>query len=193
MKRTFMLLTALFAVAVGAVAAEAQECQSSVSKHRTPRARTDRTQFVRAHVVRTHFRSEADVVDTAIAAGDFTTLVAALKAAGLVDTLRGDGPFTVFAPTDAAFAKIPKATLQSLLQPENRAQLTKILTYHVVPGRVTAEQVKSMRDAKTVEGARVRFASTHDGVRVNNANVVKADVAASNGIIHVIDTVLMPK
>lgn len=188
MKRTFMLLTALFAVAVGAGAAEAQECQSSVSKHRTPRTRVVRAQFVRAH-----FRSEADVVDTAIAAGDFKTLVAALKAAGLVDTLKGEGPFTVFAPTDAAFAKIPKATLQSLLQPENRAQLTKILTYHVVPGRVTAEQVKSMRDAKTVEGKRVRFASTHDGVRVNNANVVKADVAASNGIIHVIDTVLMPK
>jgi uncharacterized surface protein with fasciclin (FAS1) repeats len=186
MKRTFMLLIALCALASGAGAVAAQECQSS-SHHRTTRASGA------ARVVRTHFNSEADIVDTAVAAGDFMTLVAAVKAAGLVETLRGDGPFTVFAPTDAAFAKIPKATLQSLLQPENREQLSKILTYHVVLGRVTARQVKSMRGAKTVQGGRVHFASTHDGVRVNNANIVKTDVATSNGIIHVIDTVLMPK
>lgn len=186
MKRTFMLLIAVCALASGAGAVAAQECQAS-GHRRMPSASAS------ARVVRAHYSSEADVVDTAIAAGDFTTLVAALKAAGLVDTLRGDGPFTIFAPTDAAFAKIPKATLQSLLQPENREQLTRILTYHVVPGRVTAQQVKSMRDAKTVQGARVRFASTDHGVRVNNSNVVKTDITASNGIIHVIDTVLMPK
>ncbi len=140
--------------------------------------------------VRTH---EADIVDTAVAAGSFTTLVAAVKAAGLVDVLKGNGPFTVFAPTDEAFAKIPKATLESLLLPENKDKLVKILTYHVVPGKLEAKDVLASKGAKTVQGGSLKFAKAKGGVRINNSNVVKADIATSNGVIHVIDTVLMPE
>jgi uncharacterized surface protein with fasciclin (FAS1) repeats len=137
--------------------------------------------------------SAADIVDTAAGAGSFTTLLAAAKAANLVDTLKGPGPYTVFAPTDAAFAKLPKGTVESLLKPENRAKLTQILTYHVVPGRVTSDQIAGKRLAvATVEGEKVHVNATH-GVKVNNARVVKADIAASNGVIHVIDRVLLPK
>ena len=131
-----------------------------------------------------------DVVDTAVAAGSFTTLVTAIKAAGLVETLKGDGPFTVFAPTDEAFKKIPEAQLAALL--EDKAALTKVLTYHVVPGRVMAADVVKLNSVKTVEGQSVTI-STNDGVKVNNANVIKTDIAASNGVIHIIDTVIMPK
>lgn len=130
-----------------------------------------------------------DVVDTAVKAGNFTTLVAAVKAAGLVDTLKGPGPFTVFAPTDAAFAKVPKATLDALLA--DKAALTKVLTYHVVPGKVMAADVKAGK-VKTVEGQELTITTT-GGVMVDNAKVVATDVAASNGVIHAIDTVLMPK
>ena len=130
-----------------------------------------------------------DVVDTAVKAGNFTTLVAAVKAAGLVDTLKGPGPFTVFAPTDAAFAKVPKATLDALLA--DKAALTKVLTYHVVPGKVMAADVKAGK-VKTVEGQDLTI-TTKGGVMVNNAKVVATDVVASNGVIHAIDTVLMPK
>jgi transforming growth factor-beta-induced protein len=134
-----------------------------------------------------------DIVDTAVAAGSFKTLVAALKAAGLVDTLKGKGPFTVFAPTDDAFAKLPAGTVADLLKPENKAKLVAILTYHVVPGDVTASQVMKMTSAKTVEGESVSI-SAHDGmVMVNDATVTKADIHCSNGVIHVIDSVLMPK
>jgi len=136
--------------------------------------------------------SNQDIVDTAVAAGQFKTLAAALKAAGLVDTLKGSGPFTVFAPTDAAFAKLPAGTLEDLLKPENKTKLVAILTYHVVPGDVTAAQVAKLSQATTVNGAILKL-SAHDGkVMVNNADVVKADVQASNGVIHVIDAVLLP-
>jgi len=133
-----------------------------------------------------------DIVDTAVGAGQFKTLAAALKAADLVGTLKGDGPFTVFAPTDAAFAKLPAGTVESLLKPENKAKLTAILTYHVVPGAVKAEQVTRLDEAKTVNGAMVKV-STDDGkVMINDANVVEADTPASNGVIHVIDKVILP-
>jgi uncharacterized surface protein with fasciclin (FAS1) repeats len=136
--------------------------------------------------------ADKDIVDTAVAAGSFNTLAAALKAADLVDTLKGKGPFTVFAPTDAAFAKLPPGTVDMLLQPENKEKLRAILTYHVVTGKVTSAQVMKMTSAKTVDGQSVTI-SVHGGsVMVNDATVVKADIEASNGIIHVIDTVLMP-
>lgn len=130
-----------------------------------------------------------DIVDTAVAAGQFTTLAAALQAAGLVETLKGKGPFTVFAPTDAAFAKLPAGTVEALLK--DKAKLTKILTYHVVAGKVMAADVVKLTSAKTVEGSTVSIDAT-SGVKVNGATVVKADVAASNGVIHVIDTVILP-
>jgi len=132
-----------------------------------------------------------DIVDTAIQAGSFKTLVAAVQAAGLVETLRGPGPFTVFAPTDEAFAKLPEGTVESLLKPENKDQLVAILKYHVVAGRVTAAQVVKLKAAPTVNGQRVAI-STSEGVRVDNANVVTTDIATSNGVIHVIDAVLLP-
>ncbi len=135
-----------------------------------------------------HLAGEKDIVDTAVAAGSFSTLVTAIKAAGLVDTLKGKGPFTVFAPTDAAFAKIPKADLDALLK--DKAKLTAVLTYHVVPAKVMAADVKA-GDAPTVNGKKLKL-STDKGVKVNNANVTATDIAASNGVIHVIDTVLMP-
>ncbi len=131
-----------------------------------------------------------DIVDTAVAAGSFNTLVTAVKAADLVDTLKGDGPFTVFAPTDEAFAKIPTDKLQALLQ--DKAALTKVLTYHVVPGKVMAKDVMKIDSAKTVQGQSIKI-NTLDGVRIDNAKVVKADIETSNGVIHVIDTVILPK
>ena len=134
-----------------------------------------------------------DIVDTAVAAGQFKTLAAALKAAGLVDTLKGAGPFTVFAPTDEAFAKLPKGTVEDLLKPENKAKLTAILTYHVVSGKVMAADVVKVKDAKTVQGGSVKVNAAAGKVMVDNAQVVKTDIGASNGVIHVIDTVLMPK
>jgi len=136
--------------------------------------------------------SAADIVDTAVA-GKFNTLVAAVKAAGLVDTLKGPGPFTVFAPTDEAFAKLPAGTLESLLQPENKAKLRSILLYHVVQGRVMAGDVVKLDSAKTAEGQNVAIKMANGQVMVNNAHVTKTDIEASNGVIHVIDTVLLPK
>jgi uncharacterized surface protein with fasciclin (FAS1) repeats len=140
----------------------------------------------------TSLASAADIVETASAAG-FNTLVTAVKAAGLVETLKGPGPFTVFAPTDAAFAKLPAGTLESLLKPENKAKLQSILTYHVVAGRVMAKDVMKMTSAKTVEGENLTITIVGGGVMVNDAHVTKADIKASNGVIHVIDTVLLPK
>jgi len=134
-----------------------------------------------------------DIVETAVAAGQFTTLAAALKAAGLVDTLKGAGPFTVFAPTDAAFAKLPKGTVEELLKPENKAKLTAILTYHVVAGKVMAADVVKVKDAKTLQGGSIQVNAAGGKVMVDAANVVKADIGASNGVIHVVDSVLMPK
>jgi len=140
----------------------------------------------------TQARASADIVDTAVAAGQFKTLAAALGAAGLVDTLKGDGPFTVFAPTDAAFAALPAGTVESLLQPENRERLVAILTYHVVPGSYPAARVADMDQARTVNGDSVDIRASGGAVTVDGARVLQADVAASNGVIHVIDTVLMP-
>ena len=134
--------------------------------------------------------SADDIVDTAVGAGNFTTLVAAVKAAGLVDTLKGAGPFTVFAPTDAAFAKLPPGTVEGLLK--DPAKLKEILTYHVVSGKVMAADVVKLKSAKTVEGSDVKIMAKGGKVMVNNANVVKTDIACDNGVIHVIDTVIMP-
>jgi uncharacterized surface protein with fasciclin (FAS1) repeats len=133
------------------------------------------------------------VVDIAVGNPDFSTLVAALKAAGLVDTLSGAGPFTVFAPTNAAFAKLPSGTLDNLLKPENKAQLTAILTYHVVPGKVLAADVVKLTSAKTVQGGEVAISVDASTVKVDGANVVATDIAGSNGVIHVIDSVILPK
>ena len=138
-------------------------------------------------------KAKKDIVDTAVGAGQFNTLAAALDAAGLVDTLKGDGPFTVFAPTDEAFAKLPEGTVESLLEPENRDQLVAILTYHVVPGKVQAAEVVKLSKATTVNGADVSIAVADSGVRIDNANVVATDIGASNGVIHVIDTVILPE
>ncbi len=136
--------------------------------------------------------SAADIVDTAVAA-HFNTLVTAVKAAGLVDVLKGPGPFTVFAPTDEAFAKLPAGTLEGLLKPENKEKLKSILTYHVVSGKVMAKDVMQLDSAKTAEGESVKIAAGPGGVMINNAHVTKTDIAASNGVIHVIDTVLLPQ
>ena len=130
-----------------------------------------------------------DIVDTAVAAGSFNTLVEAVKAAELVETLKGEGPFTVFAPTDAAFAKLPEGTLEALLA--DKAKLTAILTYHVVPGKVMAADVVKLKSAKTVQGQAVKI-NAGQGVMVDSANVVKTDIVTSNGVIHVIDSVLIP-
>lgn len=135
---------------------------------------------------------EKDIVDTAVGAGSFKTLAAALTAAGLVDTLKGPGPFTVFAPTDEAFAKLPKGTVEDLLKPENKKKLTDILTYHVVAGKVTAADVVKLKEAKTVQGKAAKITVADGKVKVDAANVTKTDIAASNGVIHVIDTVILP-
>lgn len=134
-----------------------------------------------------------DIVDTAVAAGSFKTLAAALKAADLVATLKGKGPFTVFAPTDEAFAKLPKGTVEDLLKPENKAKLTAILTYHVVPGNVLAADVVKLSKAKTVQGSEVTIKVKDGKVMVDNANVTSTDIKCGNGVIHVIDAVILPK
>ena len=135
----------------------------------------------------------ADIVDTAVAAGSFKTLVAAVQAAGLVDTLKGKGPFTVFAPADEAFAKLPPGTVESLLKPENKAKLQAVLTYHVVPAKVMAADVKPGEQmVGTVQGTKVNVTGSGGGVNVNDAKVVKADIVADNGVIHVIDKVILP-
>ena len=136
---------------------------------------------------------EMDIVDTAVQAGNFGTLAAALEAAGLIETLKGDGPFTVFAPTDEAFAKLPEGTVQDLLKPENKDQLTAILTYHVVSGAVMAEQVVGLSEAKTVNGQSVDISVNGSMVKVDEAMVVATDIMASNGVIHVIDSVILPE
>ena len=135
---------------------------------------------------------KADIVDTAVKAGKFTTLVAAVKAAGLVETLKGEGPFTVFAPNDEAFGKIPAEKIQELLKPENKDKLKSILTYHVVPGKVMAADVVKLEEAKTANGEMVKIEASDDGVMINDSKVLKTDIECGNGVIHVIDTVLMP-
>ena len=137
--------------------------------------------------------TEKNIVEVAVAAGSFNTLAAALGAAGLVDTVSGNGPFTVFAPTDAAFAKLPAGTIESLLKPENKAQLTAILTYHVVAGKVMAADVVKLSEAPTVNGQMLKVKVVGGSVMINDANVTSADIVASNGVIHVIDSVVLPK
>jgi len=149
--------------------------------------------------VSTVFAAEAckdkpkDIVDTAVSAGSFKTLAAALTAADLVKTLKGDGPFTVFAPTDEAFAKLPEGTVADLLKPENKAKLAGILTYHVVAGKVMAADVVKLKEAKTVQGSKVTIKVEDGKVMVDNAKVVKTDILCGNGVIHVIDAVILPK
>lgn len=145
---------------------------------------------VKAHE---HGMMKADIVDVATENGSFNTLVAAVKAADLVETLKGEGPFTVFAPTDDAFAKLPDGTVDMLLMPENKDKLVSILTYHVVPGKVMAADVVKLDKAATVQGQDVMIKTMGDKVMVNDANVMATDVKAKNGVIHVIDTVIMPK
>ena len=137
--------------------------------------------------------TKMDIVDTAVKAGSFNTLVAAVQAAGLAETLKGEGPFTVFAPTDDAFAKLPAGTLDDLLKPENKDKLAAILTYHVVSGKVMAKDVMTMKEAETVNGQSVTVSMEADTVMIDNAKVVTADIECSNGVIHVIDTVILPK
>lgn len=134
---------------------------------------------------------EMDIVDTAVGAGSFTTLVAAVTAAGLVDTLKGPGPFTVFAPTDAAFAALPAGTVENLLKPENKDQLVAVLTYHVIPGKVMSTDLSEGLKAATVQGGEVTV-TLDGGPKVNGANITTADIAATNGVIHVIDAVILP-
>ena len=134
-----------------------------------------------------------DIVDTAVAAGSFKTLAAALTAADLVETLKGKGPFTVFAPTDKAFGKLPEGALEDLLKPENKAKLVGILTYHVVAGKVMAADVVKLKEAKTVQGSKVKIKVDDGKVKVDNANVIKTDIKCKNGVIHVIDAVILPK
>jgi uncharacterized surface protein with fasciclin (FAS1) repeats len=137
--------------------------------------------------------STKDIVDTAVAAGDFKTLATALKAAGLVKTLKGKGPFTVFAPTDAAFAKLPKETLADLLKPDNKAKLTKILTYHVLPKKELGADLAKMKMVMTVEGSNLKISDKDGKLMVGKAHVGKSDIMCTNGVIHVVDTVLMPE
>ena len=138
--------------------------------------------------------SAKDIVDVAVGAGQFKTLVTAVQAAGLVDTLKGKGPYTVFAPTDAAFAKLPAGTVESLLKPENKARLVAVLTYHVVPGKVMSSDIAGKSTAvATVQGQSVKVDASMGGVKVDSAKVTSADIEASNGVIHVIDTVILPK
>lgn len=136
--------------------------------------------------------AEKDIVDTAVGAEGFETLVAAVKAAGLVDTLKGEGPFTVFAPTDEAFAKLPEGTVAELIKPENKDKLIAILTYHVVPGKVMANDVVKLDSAKTVNGEEVTIEVKDGKVMIDSATVIKADIECANGVIHVIDTVILP-
>ena len=143
-------------------------------------------------VAGSYSKKKSDIVDTAVSAGDFNTLVAAVQAGGLVDTLKSDGPYTVFAPTDEAFAKLPNGTVESLLKPENKDQLVAILTYHVVPGKVEAADVVNLRSATTANGSDVAIRVENKTVFINDSRVVATDIDASNGVIHVVDTVLIP-
>ena len=143
-------------------------------------------------VPRSAAAQDKDIIDVAVEAGSFNTLAAALQAADLVETLKGEGPFTVFAPTDEAFASLPEGTVENLLKPENKAQLVAILTYHVVPGKVMAADVVQLESAATVNGQAVTIDVNDSGVMVDNANVIQTDIEASNGVIHVIDAVILP-
>jgi transforming growth factor-beta-induced protein len=144
-------------------------------------------------LVRAESMPDKDIVEIAASAGSFDTLVAAVKAAGLVDALKGEGPLTVFAPTDEAFAKLPAGTVENLLKPENKDKLKAVLTYHVVPGRVTAGEVVKLSSAPTLNGRSVHISAQDGKVTVDNARVVQTDIMATNGVIHVIDSVILPQ
>ncbi len=150
------------------------------------------TSLLGAQSLRAENKAPQDIVDTAVGAGSFKTLVAAVKAAGLVETLKGKGPFTVFAPTDEAFAKLPAGTVENLLKPENKEKLQAVLTYHVVPGKVLAKDVVKLTGAKTVQGKEAKITVKGDSVMIDGANVTATDIECSNGVIHVIDAVILP-
>lgn len=183
----FKGITAI-AASITLAGSAAAQCQSACSGT----TETVATMSVVSNEMHAESAPTQDIVQTAVGAGSFKTLVAAVQAAGLVETLKGKGPYTVFAPTDAAFAKLPAGTVESLLKPENLGTLKAILLYHVVPGNVTAEQVVTLKNAKTANGQLVDIKVTKDGVKLDNANVVKTDIMTTNGVIHVIDTVIMP-
>ncbi len=187
-------LIALTTVAMLAATANAgQKCNGSAIISSKPcQQQTHVAYITTVQPVVGHPATKADIVDTAVAAGSFKTLVAAVQAAGLVDTLKGAGPFTVFAPTDEAFAKLPKGTVESLLKPENKAKLQAILTYHVVAGKVSAADVVKLTGAKTVQGQQIDIKVADGKVMVDGANVAKTDIETSNGVIHVIDSVILP-
>ena len=170
--------TAVLVLLMGQLAIAGEKCAKSKVQYRS--------------VAFAAVEAPKDIVDTAVAAGSFKTLVAAVQAAGLVETLKGKGPFTVFAPTDEAFAKLPAGTVESLLKPENKDKLIAVLTYHVVPGKVLASDVVGLKEAKTVQGGKVKIAVIGDKVKIDDATVVKTDIVTSNGIIHVIDSVILP-
>ncbi len=183
MKRLFLGLVCVLALSSLTVFAQTSDCNETKTTAKTSKV----------NYVKTSHKQTPDIVDTAVSAGIFKTLVAAVQAAGLVDTLKGAGPFTVFAPTDEAFAKLPAGTVENLLKPENKATLVKILTYHVVAGKVLAADVVKLKSAKTVQGQNVKVKAKNGKVTLNKSNVIKTDIMTSNGVIHVIDTVLMPK
>ena len=170
--------TAVLVLLMGQLAIAGEKCAKSKVQYRS--------------VAFAAVEAPKDIVDTAVAAGSFKTLVAAVQAAGLVETLKGKGPFTVFAPTDEAFAKLPAGTVESLLKPENKDKLIAVLTYHVVPGKVLASDVVGLKEAKTVQGGKVKIAVIGEKVKIDDATVVKTDIVTSNGVIHVIDSVILP-
>ena len=195
MKITYFVKTAVVATALFVFSGtlSAQECPHAAAQ----RAKAQQNAHHQVKFVVTHQDETAvaakDIVDTAVGAGQFQTLVAAAQAAGLVETLKSEGPFTILAPSDDAFAKIPKEAIESLLLPENKEKLAKILTYHVVAGKVMSTDVVKLESAKTVQGQEVAITVNDDGVMFNKSKLVKADIECSNGVIHVIDTVLFPK
>jgi len=188
---SFRLALAAALVLPMAASAVADECP--VAAAQKAKAMAQAKAQAQAHVQTVAFNADRkDIVDTAVGAGSFKTLVAAVQAAGLVETLKGAGPFTVFAPTDEAFAKLPAGTVESLLKPENKEKLVAVLTYHVVPGKVMAADVVKLAEAPTVQGSKAKVKVVDGTVMIDNAKVVKTDIETSNGVIHVIDAVILP-
>jgi len=171
--------------------AVADECPLAAAQKAQAQAHTKAHTKVRVQTVAFN-ADRKDIVDTAVGAGSFKTLVAAVQAAGLVETLKGQGPFTVFAPTDEAFAKLPAGTVETLLKPENKEKLVAVLTYHVVPGKVMAADVVKLTEAPTVQGSKAKVKVVDGAVMIDNAKVVKTDIETSNGVIHAIDAVILP-
>ena len=191
--RCSSLRLALAAALVLPMAASAVADECPVAAAQKAKAMAQAKAQAQAHVQTVAFNADRkDIVDTAVGAGSFKTLVAAVQAAGLVETLKGKGPFTVFAPTDEAFAKLPAGTVESLLKPENKEKLVAVLTYHVVPGKVMAADVVKLTEAPTVQGSKAKVKVADGTVMIDNAKVVKTDIETSNGVIHVIDAVILP-